>query len=659
MTTPNDTVEMLRQAIALKESNHLPEAKKLLQQICRTDKNNAEAHYNLGDVLRLQKKPQKALSSIERAVKISPDYAAAWGMLGRINKSLGKLNEAESHFRRAASLRPGGAEIHKGLADVLTQLGKKQEAVSIYNDLARVLFEQGRPQESITIYKMALAIESDNAILYSNLGSIYESVGELDEAETCLVKALQLDPNPGSSAVYNNMGNVLKTQGKVTEAEAVFRKGLEVNPDDQRLGSNLLLCLQSIANYSRAEILEEHIQWAKKHATPPQNSNAHNNSPDPDRRIRIGYVSPDLRTHAVGYLVEPILANHNSEQFEIFCYAEVSAPDSFTERLRSMVDGWRNTCGMSDSQVATMIRSDGIDILVDLAGHTSKSRLTVFTTKPAPIQVAYLGYSDTTGMSSIDYRLTDEISDPVGDEKYYTEELIYLREGFSCYTPPKGVPEITRLPALSSKTVTFACLNNLYKINSSVIDLWCRVLHATPSSRLIIFRHVLKGKARDRLYEEFAERGIDRQRVELLCDLPTEYHQSFPHGTWHMGLFEKIDIMLDTFPRDSHVIACEALWMGVPVVTMYGERHSGRICASVLTTLELPQLIASTADEYLEIATELANNLDELEQIRNGLRDRMKNSSLCDSKKFTGILEDAYRDMWKRWCVHDESLINA
>jgi len=682
MINQNDANELSRQAMALYNSRHLQEAKKLFWSICNADMqnvqswmmtgiicgelgeydeavscmrhviklqpNNAQAHYALGNVLHMQGKQKKAVPALERAVRLSPNYAAAWGLLGAINTSLGNMSKAVLQYKRAVELRPDLADLYMRLADVLSKSGKYKDAVSIYLELGKKSYDQGRPKDAIMIYTKAIEIDPDNDVLYSNMGHMYQSIGDLDKAEASLSKASNL--NPHSSGMLNNMGNVAKAQGRIAEAEDYFRRAIEIDPSDHKTHSNLLLCLQSKPDYDRVEIFHEHIRWAKLHTSSIKACSSYRNQPDPDRKLRIGYVSPDLRTHAVGYLVEPILANHDPGQYEIFCYAEVSAPDNFTKRLRSMTHAWRSTCNMSDSQLVAKIRSDEIDILVDLAGHTNNNRLKVFAYKPAPVQVSYLGYSDTTGMSSIDYRLTDEVTDPAGDEIYYSENVYYLRNGFSCYAPPAGTPEISRLPAGVAKAVTFACLNNLYKINPSVLDLWSRILHNVPASRMIIFRHVLKGKARDNLYREFEKRGIDGKRVDLQSELPAEYYQKYPHGIWHMGLFDKIDIMLDTFPRDSHVIACEALWMGVPIVTLYGGRHSGRICASVLTAVGLPELIASTPDEYLNIAAHLANNLDELELIRKELRDRMKNSSLCDAGSFTKILEEAYRDMWARWC---------
>lgn len=676
------------------ELGNLPDAESFLRQAIKLQPNYREAHYNLGSILARAGKQHEAIDCFQKVTQIAPEFSGGWYMLGQIHGQSGKLDEAESYFRKTITLQPGQAEAHLMLGNiqraqrkfdqamisyrqalalnpssaeghyylgtVLTSQGKLEEAISslqkavtfnpglvtAYNELGGALQALGRQMEAISAYQKAISIKPDDARIYSNLSNAYKFLGQLDEAENSLRQALQLDPN--FSEAFNNLGNILKLQGRNQEAVNNYRRAVELKPNYVEAHSNLLLCLNYLTEYSPAGLLEEHKAWGHAHVIKFSGKQVIN-TPDPDRRIRIGYVSPDFRVHPVAYFIEAILKNHNADQFEIICYAEVTRQDGTTERLRKLVHSWRNTCSLNDKQLINTIKLDGVDILVDLAGHTGGNRLPIFSDKAAPIQVSYIGYPNTTGLSSVDYRLTDVVSDPPGSEKYYTEKLIYLKNGFTCYSPPADVPEVNPLPAREKGFVTYGSFNNLSKINTSVIDLWCQILRANPSSRLLVYRHMLRGSVRERYYHLFNERGIDRDRVDLMHKIPDEY-QDLPYGKRYYGLYGHIDIALDTFPWNGHTITCETLWMGIPVVTLYGDRHAGRICSSVLKSIGLPQLIATTPDQYVKIAVELASNYDGMEKLRAGLREQMKNSPLCDGGAFTKELEDVYREIWGKWC---------
>ncbi len=658
----HDASEIARRAQSLLETGDLAQAKALCEQICQTDKEDTGAWMVLGKVHMRLGRFVEAEACCREAINRRPGVAETHFVLGNALQSQKRWDESITSYQRALMLEPDFAKAHYRLGDALNARGRSGEAVSSYqraislqpnftaacNKLGVALEQQGRLEEAVVAYQKVLAIEPNAAGTWGNLCNAYMLLGDLDNAETSIRQALRLEPN--SSVGHNNLGNVLKEQGRIEEAAACYRRALELKPDFSLAHSNLLMCLNYLPACSPAELLEAHKAWARVHAAVPGSAPVYRNQPDPGRRLRIGYVSPDFRHHPVAAFLEPILKHHDPAGFEVVCYANVLRPDSATEHLRALSHGWRNTCGLSDSQLVEMIRSDGIDVLVDLAGHTGDNRLTVFSARPAPVQVTYLGYPNTTGLSSIDYRLTDEITDPAGDERYYTEKLFYLRNGFSCYAPPTDTPEVALPPPCRKGTVTFGSFNNLLKINPSVIDLWCRVLQSNPSARMIILRNVLRGKVRERMYQAFAQRGIDRERIDLLCEVPDEYRSAI-RGRSYFALYSHIDIALDTFPWNGHTMSCETLWMGVPVVTLYGDRHAGRLSASVLTAIGLPQFIAYTADEYVRIATDLANNPGELERLRGSLRDRMRNSLLCDGNRFTRILEEAYQEMWKRWCL--------
>jgi protein O-GlcNAc transferase len=370
----------------------------------------------------------------------------------------------------------------------------------------------------------------------------------------------------------------------------------------------------------------------------------HRNDRNPDRRLRIGYVSPDFRTHALAYFFEPILAAHDRGQFEIFAYAELEKPDETTARMRSCVSGWREIGRQNDAEVARQIQADGIDILVDLAGHTAQNRLGVFAYKPAPVQATYLGYINTSGLATMDYRITDAVADPPSEARQTTEELVRLPAGFCCYAPPAEAPTVNDLPLAGNGHITFGSPHNLNKLNDEVIGLWSEILRAIPTARLRIVRKTLRGReTRERLLGQFDRYGNFRDRIDLEWEL-----LPFPR---YFEMYHHFDVVLDTFPANGHTITCEALWMGVPVLTLLGGRYAGRMSGSVLQCLGLSEWAAATPEEYIGRAVQVADDPNQLGVLRAALRERMRCSPLCDSLTFTRNLESAYRQMWQRWCA--------
>jgi predicted O-linked N-acetylglucosamine transferase (SPINDLY family) len=365
------------------------------------------------------------------------------------------------------------------------------------------------------------------------------------------------------------------------------------------------------------------------------------NVPDPDRRLRVGYISPDFRRGPLAAFIEPVLAAHDPSQVEVFAYAELARADEVTERLQSLVHSWRRTRDGGDDQVADQIRADKIDILVDLAGHTANHRLGVFARKPAPVQVTYLGYAGTTGLGTVDFRLTDAIADPAGEPAHHVEEVVRLPGCFCCYAPPTDAPEIG--PYTEHHPVTFGSPHKLIKLNDRVIELWARVLQVVPNSRLLLCRNTLNGETLTYWRRRVESHGIAHDRVEL--------RQAVQSAEGYLATYQEMDVLLDVFPWTGHAVTCEALWMGVPVVTLLGDRFAGRMSASVLTSLGLTDLVATNADQYVTIAARLANDRSGLARLRSELRERMRESPLCDAGRFTKGLEESYRWMWRRWCM--------
>ncbi|MDH5512213.1 MAG: hypothetical protein OEY27_03280, partial [Gammaproteobacteria bacterium] len=483
-----------------------------------------------------------------------------------------------------------------------------------------------------------------------NLGHLLQSSFCLEEAFICYSRVLGLKPTPADSipenfhaTVNHYIANVLKAQGKMREANKHYRQALALNPAMPGVHSDMLLAL----NYDPPdpnEVFSEHMEWSRRHAYTGPAAYQHKQSRDPERTMRIGYLSPDLYHHAVTFFFEPLISKCDRSRFETVCYSARQKSDHVTTRLRSLSTLWREVFAMNDKQVADQIYADQIDILVDLTGHMGENRLPVFSRKPAPIQISWLGYPNTTGLSAIDYRLTDATADPPGlTDRYYTERLFRLPRGFLCYRPSETAPGVGPLPAATSDSVTFGSFNNLSKITPGTIELWSTILHGVSNSRLVLKNASFTDiSTRQPYYQAFERFGIGRDRIDfrgLSLDLAD-----------HQSVYNEIDVALDPFPYNGATTTCESLWMGVPVITLAGKWHAGRVGASILTQAGLTELIGSSFEDYVRIAVELANDPARLSEWRRTLRARMEASPLCDEKAFARAVEEAYRTMWKSWC---------
>jgi predicted O-linked N-acetylglucosamine transferase (SPINDLY family) len=641
--------------VACQMRGDLAEAIACYEQALRVRPDHAESHNNLGVALAVQKRYAEAVPHYQQALSRKPEYADSYSNLGIALTELGRLDEAIASLRQALVLQPSHGQAHYNLGNAFQKRGQLDEAVANYcraltlnpnqaearNNLGAALTRLRRLDEAVTQLGYTVTARPDYTEARTNLGNALRDLGRLDEAETCYRQVLQQLPD--DAGALTNLGNTLKELGRLDEAVACYRQVMEHDPDDSVAYSNLLVCLGYDPGVSPAALYEEHQRWGQRHGRPEGRFGlAPEHDRNPERVLRIGYMSPDLYHHAVASFLEPVLAHHDPTRVEIYCYAEVFAPDAVTTRLRSHARGWTFTCGLSDAELADRVRADGIDILVDLAGHTANSRLRVFGLRPAPVQVSYLGYPATTGLETIDYRLTDAVADPPGEPSCHTEDLWRLPGGFCCWAPPANAPNVSEPPSQPSGYLTFGALHNLAKLNGAVLDLWCAVLRAVPTSRLKLFRHTLQGGAAVRLQEDFDRRGLGG-RVDL--------QHLVGGGEGHLAFYEDIDVSLDAFPWSGHTTGCESLWMGVPVLTLCGNRYAGRMVASVLTRLGLAEWVARTPEEYVATAARVAADLDALVPLRAGLRERVRHSPLCDGPAFTRELEDAYRAMWRRWCL--------
>ncbi len=530
-----------------------------------------------------------------------------------------------------------------------------EEAEAVYNDILKqdpqysdswhllglIAYQQGKLDLAVDRINRAIAIDDSKAVYHYNLGIALNSQHKLDEAAQSYRKAISLQPE--NADALNNLGNALRRQGLIQEALEILKKAMTIDPRLPEFHSNYLLTLNSHPSLDQRTIYKEHRRWAKQHAEAlTLCSQSHPNDPDPERRLRIGYVSPDFRSHSVSFFLEPIFRAHDRSQFEVYCYANVAKPDSTTALFKDLADMWRDIHPMPDEEVIDRIRRDEIDILIDLAGHTSGNRLLVFAKKPAPLQITYLGYPNTTGLAEIDYRLTDAWADPPDlTDDCHSETLVRLPQGFLCYLPA-GSPCVQDPPALSEKYVTFGSFNNLSKVTPEAVSMWSRILKEVSNSRLVMKSRNLAGQyTRDRLRELFLQQGISQDKIEMIGYTPS--HQE------HISIYSRIDIALDTFPYNGTTTTCDALWMGVPVVVLAGQRHAARVGVSILSCVGLEELIAETQTEYVEKAIRLALDIGYMRKLRSNLRERMSKSPLTDAEGFTRSLEGAYRSLWRMW----------
>ncbi len=497
----------------------------------------------------------------------------------------------------------------------------------------------GQIDEAIASYRLAIGFKPDYADAYYNLGISLHGDGQLDEAVAAYRRAVQL--RPAFAGAYNNLGNALKAVGRLDEAMDAYRQAILHRPDFAEAHSNLVFTFNYHPGYDAEKIQGELRGWNQRHGEPLKKFiQPYPNDRDPERRLRIGYVSPDFCQHVVGRNLLPLLSHHDHGQMEVFCYSNVVRPDGLTERLRRFADEWHGILELTDSQAVDLIRGDRIDILVDLSLHTGGNRLGVFARKPAPIQASFAGYPGSTGLETIDYRLTDPYLDPAGlNDQFYSETSYRLPDSFWCYDPLVAEIPINALPASSQDFLVFGCLNNFCKINEQVLQLWARVLKSVSNSRLLLMAPV--GNSRERLLDRLDGEGIDRQRVEFVAKQSrAEY----------LKTYNRIDIGLDTVPYNGHTTSLDSFWMGVPVITLVGKTVVGRAGLSQLTNLGLPEFIAHTREQFVQIAVSLSENTPRLAEVRRTLRPRMMASPLCDGPRFARSIESAFRAMWRQWC---------
>ena len=562
----------------------------------------------------------ESLAELQRRIQLHPNDAECLSELGQALQFYGRFEQAIDHLQRAIKLKPDFPEA--------------------YLQLGQALANVHRGAEAVLCFRQALRLKPDFAEAHKQLGDVlYRRRGtSLDDVVSCYREAIRCRRDYAD--VYDRLGCVMNDLGLPEEAVEEHRRASQFRPDSAKLLSSYLFSLHCHPEFDPRRLTEEHEVWNERHAKPlARFIQPHHNEPDPNRKLRVGYVSQFFRNHPVGRFLLPLLAAQDRAKFEIICYSSCARHDEVTRRLEAHADLWRETAELTDDFLTELIRHDSVDILVDLDAHAPDNRLLTFARQPAPVQVTYAGYCSTTGLDTIDYRLTDPCLDPPHEPQNYKEESVYLPNTYWVYEPPAELPEVGPLPALANGSVTFGCLNDCHKVTPAVLAAWRDLLANVPGSRLLFYaRH---GSHRDRILSFFAEQQIEPGRVEF---------DEFGSSSRYFANYRRIDIGLDPFPWAGSMTTCDALWMGIPVVTLTGKTAVNRGGVSILTNAGFPELIAETSADYVRIAADLATDLPRLAKIRACLRQQMQNSALMDGPRLARQIEATFRKMWERWC---------
>jgi predicted O-linked N-acetylglucosamine transferase (SPINDLY family) len=611
---------------ALNALGRIDEAIEIFQKGLGLRPDSALVCNNLGNALCARKRFEEASVFLRKALELKPEFAQAAYNLGNALSGKGDYAGAAEMYRKAIAIDPGYIDAHNNLGNAL-------QAVRDYKGAAEA-------------YLAALKIQPDFAVGYNNLGNALRTMSKTDDAILAFEQALKLKPD--YHPAMSNLGNALKDAGRLDEAITCYRKAVELHPKDAISHSNLIFTMQYHPDCKPEEILHEALKWNALHAKAASaDIKPWTNEKRSNRRLRIGYVGADFRDHCQSLFTIPLFANHDRGRFEIFCYMNLARPDAITERIRNSVDEWQLLLGVSDQAAAERIRADEIDILVDLTMHMSHGRPLIFARKPAPVQVAWLAYPGTTGLSAIDYRLTDPFLDPIGGrggvDHLYSEKSIRLERSFWCYDPLCDDLEPGPLPAKANGFITFGCLNNFCKVTQPTLEMWVRILSRVHRSRLILLAP--QGAHRNRLKEFFRNRGVYPDRIQFM---------EFQPRRKYLEVYRGIDIGLDTVPYNGHTTSLDSLWMGVPVVTRVGKTAVGRAGLSQLSNLGMKELAAETDEQFVNVAADLAGTIGRLSEIRAGLRTRLEGSALMDANGFARSIESAYLKMWMIYCESGE-----
>lgn len=631
--------------LALAGMGKLDDAIAAYRHAIRLQSNLPDVHSNLGNALRLAGRPDEAVAAFQAALAKNPNDPIALANYGIAMKDQGRIDDAITAYRRAVATRPNMPEIHYNLGIALRLQGKTDDAIAAYEkaialrpgyveavtNLGNVLTELGRRDEAVAFYHRAIRIRPDHPEAYYNLGVAMKEKGKIDAAIAAYERAIALRPHHAEA--ITNLGNAFRDTGLLDGGIACYRRTLAIKPDDHATWSNLLYAVYFHPDYDAKRIFELHAEWGRRFAK----SEASSKSENPTSKLRIGFVSPDFREHCQSFFTIPLLENLDREKFHLVAYSNWPRPDAYTNRIRGLFDEWREIAALRDDAAAQRVRDDRIDILIDLTVHMARNRLPLFAMKPAPVQATWLGYPGSTGLAAVDWRITDAHLDPPRAEidANYIEKSLRL-SSFWCYNQPLD-EAVTPVPPCEARGhITFGCFNNFCKVTRLTLDLWAKTMLAVEDSRLLVLAD--RGSHRQRTADALRDRGVGPSRVEFLDKRPPREYLKLYHG---------IDVALDTFPYTGHTTTLDALWMGVPVVTLAGETAVSRGGLSILTNLGLPEFVAHTHEDYVRVVRELTSDRPRLRELRTSLRGKMAGSILTDGKHFAKEFGEALLTMWR------------
>lgn len=607
--------EALAIAIEHHQAGRYRAAEEIYRQVLAVDANHADALHLLGLIALQAGNHEAAIELIRRAIEQAPGEALFHSNLGVAYKDRRQFDQAAACCRRALELQPDLADAH--------------------NHLGVVLQLQQQPREAIACFRRALELEPNRADAHFNLGNALKDLVQLSAAVMCYRRAVELKPDYAEA--HNNLGHALWEVGDLDGARGCLRQALRHNPDYADAHSNLLFTLNYQPDTTPATLAAAYADYDRRYAAPRVEHAVSRG--DVRRPLRLGFVSADLGNHPVGYFLVQGLEHLDRTRFATVCYSDRAIPGDRADRLQAAATLWRDVASLSDEQLTAAIVADRIDILFDLAGHSGRNRLRVFARKPAPVQITWLGSEGTTGLSTIDYVLADRYLIGAGEEPFYREQVLRMPDGYVCYDPPPQAPPAGPLPAAEKGMVTFGSFSNLAKINLQVIAVWSEILKRLPDARLMLKnRWLADAGVRKFVEDRFAACGVEVARLSLLGD--SSYAE-------YLAAYEQVDVVLDPFPFSGSATTCDALWMGVPVITMPGATFVSRHSLSHLSTLGLTETIARSPEEYVELAVALAGDVPRLAALRAGLRGRMAASPVCDGKRFAAHLANVLETVWQ------------
>jgi predicted O-linked N-acetylglucosamine transferase (SPINDLY family) len=658
--THADTTALIAQGIAHQQAERFDDAERCYRAALQIDPGHPEALALMGMISGMFGQFAAAIDFFERALQRDPYNADVHHNLGETYRHMGMPGKAFPAFNRALELRPDHLETYRSAADAAiataTTMSDPARAAELRRLAARYLLPLGahlfvkRSPEAEAALREAVALDPGAAGGHYALGSYLEELGRTSEAAMVLQRATELDP--GNPEYFENLAHAFYGLQRIPEMEQAYRTAIALAPE-RRIGrQNLESCLVMAPLYrddtTAEQIFSRHRDWGvgitAEYAAEAATAAPFVNSRDPERKLRIAFLSGDFGNHPVGFFFLPLLAHHDRAAFDVYCYSETTKPDNMTQAMQGLSTAWRETFELGDEALRAQLRADEIDIIVDLAGQTAKNRLRALAVRAAPVTATWLGYPATTGLAAIDWRITDAIADPPGAEAFYTEKLLRLPDGFLCYDPTlPAIPAVAPAPALAGWGITFGSFNNPLKMSDETIRVWAAILNAVPQSRLFLKAHALIDPGlRQRLVDRFAAHGIGVHQLEMRAFAPD--------FASHFAAYGEVDIALDPFPYNGTTTSCEAMWMGVPLVALIGDRHTGRVGFDLLSRIGLPELAAADTDAYIATAVALAGDLPRLTHLRGALRDRMRASPLCDAAGFARAFERGLRQIWRDWC---------